>query len=180
MFWEFSWIFFAPIPGGGHATFRGVLFMRITVPMLRSTPLVSSQMKPWRYVQSFRSLKFPEFSPCLGGPHATSSTCHCSTNVARNWINYTGICKSTFQLSFALLFSSIRALSAKRTISNFRSNSRRVTWNHPWTDVAPSGLLQLQRTYGIFALFSADPWNYFWTIAHGQFCSDNHENWRRM
>ena len=33
------------------------------------------------------------------------------------------------QRSFALLFSSNRAVSAKRTISNFRSNSRRGTYN---------------------------------------------------
>jgi hypothetical protein len=33
------------------------------------------------------------------------------------------------QLSFALLFSSIRPVSAKRTISSFRSNSRRATCN---------------------------------------------------
>jgi hypothetical protein len=44
-------------------------------------------------------------------------------------LNYTGIGKSALQLSFALLFSSIRASSAKRTISNFRSNSWRRTCN---------------------------------------------------
>jgi hypothetical protein len=33
------------------------------------------------------------------------------------------------QLSFALFFSSILAFSAKRNISNFRSNSRRGTCN---------------------------------------------------
>jgi hypothetical protein len=39
------------------------------------------------------------------------------------------ICKSTSQLSFALLFGSIREVSDKRTILNFRSNSRRGTCN---------------------------------------------------
>jgi hypothetical protein len=69
------------------------------------------------------------FTPIPGAPHGTSSTNCCSVNAARIWINYTGICKSTSQLLFALLFSSVRALSTKRTISNFRSNSRRGTCN---------------------------------------------------
>jgi hypothetical protein len=56
------------------------------------------------------------FAPIPGGGHGTSSTHPCSVDVARNGINYTGLCKYTSQLSFALLFSSNRAASAKRTI----------------------------------------------------------------
>jgi hypothetical protein len=51
-------------------------------------------------------------------------------NIARNAIDYTDLCKFTSQLSFALLFSSIRAFSTKRTISKFRSNSRRGHMEH--------------------------------------------------
>jgi hypothetical protein len=49
------------------------------------------------------------------------------------------------QLPFALLFSSIRAFSVKRTISNFRSNSRRATCIYRSTTAAPSTVLVLRR-----------------------------------
>jgi hypothetical protein len=57
------------------------------------------------------------------------STRHRPFNTARVGFNYTGIGKSALKLSFALLFSSIRAFFAEIIISKFRSNSRRATWN---------------------------------------------------
>jgi hypothetical protein len=61
------------------------------------------------------------------------------------------------QLSFALLFSSIQALSAKRTFSNFRSNSRRGIWNSVFRSavLAPgltgrAAVIQIVLTVGVF------------------------------
>jgi hypothetical protein len=72
------------------------------------------------------------FALIPGGGHGTSSTHRRSINAARDGIHYTGLGKSTPQLSSVLLFRSIRAFSdlSKRTISNFRSNSWRGTCNY--------------------------------------------------
>jgi hypothetical protein len=84
---------------------------------------------------------FVNFPSTSGGPHGISlqfpaghmersSAGRCpfdSTRIAAKL--GTELPTSECQLSFALLFSSIRALSAKRTISNFRSNSWRGTCN---------------------------------------------------
>jgi hypothetical protein len=88
--------------------------------------------------------KFPEFSLCPGGEHATifEWSLHAQLRFDFGELCWTG--RGKFYLSFALLCSSIRALTTKRTISNFRSNSWRVTWNSLWTDVAPSILLQFR------------------------------------
>jgi hypothetical protein len=82
----------------------------------------------------------------LAGDMQHLKTHRCSVDVARNGINYTVLRKSASQLSFALLFSSIRAFSAKRTISNFRSNSRRGTCNNLQCATVPSTLLGLGST----------------------------------
>jgi hypothetical protein len=59
----------------------------------------------------------------------------------------TGTGKSSLRLPFALRFGSIRAFSAKRTISNFRSNSpRRGTCTNLHRAIAPSILLGLGST----------------------------------
>jgi hypothetical protein len=78
-----------------------------------------------------KSETFPELSSLQfpAGDMPQSLTRHRSFTAARIGFNYTGIGKSALKFSFALLFSSIRAASAKRTISNFRSNSRRATCN---------------------------------------------------
>jgi hypothetical protein len=53
----------------------------------------------------------------------------CSINSAPIITKLDAVGKSGHHLSFALLFSSIRAFSAKRTISKLCSNSRRATCN---------------------------------------------------
>jgi hypothetical protein len=53
----------------------------------------------------------------------------CSFNSTRIATKFDAARRGKCQLSFVLLFSSTRTFSTKRTISKFRSNSRRVTWN---------------------------------------------------
>jgi hypothetical protein len=59
--------------------------------------------------QNFSEISLLQFPAA----HGTSSTHRCSIISAWILINHTGICKSTSQLSFALLFRSIGALSMK-------------------------------------------------------------------
>jgi hypothetical protein len=78
------------------------------------------------------------FAPIPGGEHRTISNDHCSLNFAWIVTNLGVGGKFARQLSFALLFVSV---SAKRTISKFRSNSRRGTCNNLHCTTAPSILL---------------------------------------
>jgi hypothetical protein len=130
---------FAPIPGGGLPTFRAELFPvpllhRRVIQMLRSIPLVSSQMRPMRSVPKFRAQKFPEFSPCPGGEHRKCVNGHCSITFGRILTKPGAERKSgprSLGIAFHLhYFSANRAVPVKKiTTPNFRSNSRRGTCN---------------------------------------------------
>jgi hypothetical protein len=69
-----------------------------------------------------------------------------SFDIARIGFNIKGICKSALSLSFALLFGSVRAPSAKRTISNFRSNSWRGICNYLQRTIASTILFGMGST----------------------------------
>jgi hypothetical protein len=67
------------------------------------------------------------FALIPGGPHGTISNDHRSLNPAPIIAKPGTVGKSWHHLSFALVFSFVRAFFVKRIISNFRSNSRRRT-----------------------------------------------------
>ena len=93
------------------------------VQMSRSTPALFSESSA-EDVQKFPyfSLQFPagDMQLTWTGRYSLSST-PVATKLGP-------VRRGECQLSFALFFNSIGAFSAKRTISNFRSNSRRATW----------------------------------------------------
>jgi hypothetical protein len=78
--------------------------------------------------------KFPDFSLCPGASHGTIRERRCSVDSAPIATKLGAKVRGECQLSFALPFSSIREFSAKGTISNFRSNSRRDTCNYVLTN----------------------------------------------
>jgi hypothetical protein len=71
----------------------------------------------------------PDFSLCPGGPHGLLMNGQCALNSPSILMKLGSTVRGEFELSIALLFGFILAFSAKRTISNFRSNSRRKTCN---------------------------------------------------
>jgi hypothetical protein len=77
------------------------------------------------------------------------------------------------QLSFALLFSSIQALSAKMSTSNFRSNSRRGTRNYVLTDCTTVSSLLILHQDGFVSLLLAFHLHYFLALSE-HFCQKNY------